>query len=46
MRINVINNDYLVILSEHGFRSFINVYTRIPDGCTHSCLNHIPISKV
>jgi len=36
-----INNDYLDMLSEYGFRSFINVYTRTPVGCAHSCLDHI-----
>lgn len=29
------------MLSEHGFRSFINVYTRTLTGCTHQYLDHI-----
>jgi hypothetical protein len=34
----LINNDCLDMLSEYGFRSFINVYTITPVGCAHSCL--------
>jgi len=43
---NIINNDYLDILSAHGFSSFINVYTRTPLGCSHSCLDHIFIKCI
>lgn len=38
---NVSNNDYLNLLSENGFVSFINLYTRLPNGQKHSCLDHI-----
>lgn len=44
--VNVINNDYLDILSEHGFRSFIDVHIKTPLGCTHSCLDHIFIKLI
>jgi len=36
-----VNNEYLDIMSENGFKSFINVYTRTPVGMKHSCLDHI-----
>lgn len=38
---NELNNDYLNLLSEKGFASFINVYTRVPNGQQHACLDHI-----
>jgi len=46
MNINIIgaetvnNYDYLDLLSEYGFCSFINVNTRLPVGQNHSCLDH------
>ena len=46
MNINIIggsenSNKYLNMLSESAFISFINVYTRLPKGFNHSCLDHI-----
>lgn len=47
MNINIIgaqtvnNYDYLDLLSETGFYSFINVFTRLPLGQQHSCLDHV-----
>lgn len=39
------NNDkYLNLLSENGFISFVNVYTRLPKGYVHSCLDRIFIN--
>jgi len=38
---NALNNDYLNLLSENGFASFINLYTRLPKGQKHACLDHI-----
>ena len=38
---NTLNNDYLNLLSENGFASFINLYTRLPIGQKHACLEHI-----
>ncbi|KAL4131531.1 hypothetical protein QTP88_008826 [Uroleucon formosanum] len=38
-------NEYLDIISEKGFRSLINVYTRTPIGQRHSCLDHIFIKS-
>jgi hypothetical protein len=37
-------NKYLDMLSESAFISFINVYTRLPKGVNHSCLDHIFIN--
>lgn len=36
-----VNNQYLDIMSENGFKSFINVHTRTPVGMKHACLDHI-----
>lgn len=49
MNINIVgvqenNNKYLNLLSEGGFISFINVFTRLPRGFNHSCLDHIFIN--
>jgi hypothetical protein len=50
MNINIVgvqekkNNKYLNLLSECGFVSFINVFTRLPAGFNHSCLDHIFIN--
>ncbi|KAL4107536.1 hypothetical protein QTP88_017868 [Uroleucon formosanum] len=33
---NACNNDYLNLLSENGFASFINLYTRLPNGQKHA----------
>jgi len=38
---NSLNNDYHNLLSENGFASFINAYTRIPKFQNHSCIDHI-----
>lgn len=38
---SVLNNDYLNLLSENGFVSFINLYGRLPNEQKHSCLDHI-----
>jgi len=38
-------NEYLDTISEKGFRSLINVYTRTPMGQRHSCLDHIFITS-
>jgi len=38
---NSINNEYLDLLSEYGFASFININTRVPIGRNHSCIDHI-----
>jgi hypothetical protein len=37
------NNDYLDMLSHHGFKSFtsINVYIRTPINARHTCIDHI-----
>lgn len=32
------NNKYLNLLSKSGFFFFINVYTRLPKGQNHDCL--------
>jgi len=52
MNINIIgastynnNNDYLDFLSVNGLNSFINVYTRMPKGQQHSCLDHVFIKS-
>lgn len=34
-------NEYLDLLSTFGFASFINLFTRLPNGQQHSCLDHI-----
>jgi len=49
MNINVIgiqenNNKYLNLISESQFVSFINVYTRLPNGFNHACLDHVFIN--
>jgi len=46
MNINIVwispsNNDYLNLLSENSFTSFINSYTRLPKLQNHSYLDHI-----
>jgi len=46
MNINIIgikenNNGYLNLLSENQYVSFINVYTKLPIGFNHACLDHI-----
>lgn len=46
MNINILgtnstNNEYLDMLSEYGFKSLINIFTRTPINCKHSCLDHI-----
>ncbi|XP_022163951.1 uncharacterized protein LOC111029296 [Myzus persicae] len=44
MNINIIeniNNDYLDMLAEHGYKSYINIYTRLPLKGNYSCLDHI-----
>jgi hypothetical protein len=38
---NSINNEYLDLLSEYGFASFININTRLPICRNHSCIDHI-----
>jgi len=39
---NNVENNYLDLLSSHGFRSLINVYTRTPAGISkNSCIDHI-----
>jgi len=38
-------NEYLDTISEKGFRSLINVYTRTPIDQRHSCLDHIFIKS-
>lgn len=38
---NALYNDYLNLLSENAFASFIDLYTRLPNGQKHSCLDHI-----
>lgn len=38
---NTNNYDYLDLLSELGFTSFINVHTRLPQGQQHSCLDYV-----
>jgi len=38
------NNGYLNLLSEYQYVSFINVYTRLPIGFNHACLDHIFIN--
>lgn len=35
------NHDYLDILAEHGFKSFVNIFTRLPPNAVYSCLDHI-----
>jgi hypothetical protein len=42
---NAYNNEYLDLLSKTGFASFINIYTRVPVGLNHSCLDHIFINS-
>lgn len=44
--VDYVDNEYLDILSEHGFRSFINVYTKISIGIRPSCLEHIFIKNL
>lgn len=41
-----VNNEYLNIMLENGFKSFINAYTRTPVGMKHSCLDHIFFLKM
>lgn len=41
MGTKAIKNENLDMLSGYGFRSFINVYTRTPITCTHSCIDHL-----
>lgn len=41
IRDNSLNNDYPNLLSQNGFSSFINLYTRLPSGQKHACLDHI-----
>jgi len=36
-----INNDYLDMLAEHDYKSYINIYTRLPLKGNYSCLDHI-----
>lgn len=43
--VNNNNNDYLDFLSVNGFCSYINVFTRMPKGQQHSCLDHIFIKS-
>lgn len=38
-------NEYLDTMSEKGFMSLINVFTRTPIGQRHSCLDHIFIKS-
>jgi len=51
MNVNIIgvhennNNNLNIMLSESAFISFINVYTRLPEGFNHSCLDHIFINS-
>jgi len=42
---NLINNEYLDLLSVSGFASFININTRLPNGRNHACLDHIFINS-
>jgi len=35
------NNDYLDLLAEYGYKSFVNIYTSIPLTGTNSSLDHI-----
>jgi len=39
------NNDYLDILAEYGYKSFVNIYTRKPLKGMNSCLYHIFIKS-
>jgi len=41
-----VDNEYLDTLSENGFKSFINVFTRTPMDMRPSCLDHIFIKNV
>jgi len=46
MNINIIgkynvDNEYLDMLATNGFHSLINVYTRLPNNKTHSCIDHM-----
>lgn len=41
-----VDNEYLDTLSENGFKSFINVFTRTPICMRASCLDHIFIKNV
>jgi len=38
---NDLNNDYLNLLLENVFASFINLYTRLPNWQKHACLDYI-----
>lgn len=37
----IIMHTYLDLLSKTGFASLINIYSRVPVGFNHSCLDHI-----
>jgi len=50
MNINIlgndsINNEYLDLLSETWFASFININTRLSIGRNYSCIDHIFIKS-
>jgi len=42
---NSMNNEYLDLLSENGFVSFINIYTRLPINRKHWYIDHIFIKS-
>lgn len=49
MNVNIVcvqenNNKYLNLLSESGFKSFINIYTRLLKRFNHVSLDHIFIN--
>lgn len=41
-----INNEYLDMMAEQGFKYFINIFTRSPAFGNHSCLDHIFIKHI